>query len=49
MIPIDNRAMCRCIKEYIFNRTETFAGVSKSRFAEHFELIEKDKNHGTGI
>lgn len=77
MIPIENGAMCRCIKKYIFNRTETFPGViftvgetyevdlgttdssnlvaviqpnpyayvgmSKSRFAEHFELIEKEK------
>lgn len=77
MIPIKNRAMCRCIKEYIFHRTETFPGViftvgkiyevdlgttdgsdlvaviqpnpyayvgmSKSRFTEYFELIEKEK------
>ena len=83
MIPIENGAMCKCVKEYIFNRTETFKGViftvgetyevdlgitdgsdlvaviqpnpyayvgmSKSRFTEYFELIEKDKNHGTGI
>lgn len=27
MIPIKNGAMCKCIKEYIFNRTETFNGV----------------------
>lgn len=77
MIPIENGAMCKCIKEYIFNRTETFKGViftvgkiyevdlgttdgsdlvaviqpnpyayvgmSKSRFTEYFELIEKEK------
>ena len=24
MIPIENGAMCKCIKEYIFNRTITF-------------------------
>ena len=27
MIPIEKGAMCKCIKEYIFNRTETFKGV----------------------
>lgn len=77
MIPIEKGAMCKCIKEYIFNRTETFKGViftvgktyevdlgttdgsdlvaviqpnpyayvgmSKSRFTEYFELIEKEK------
>jgi len=28
MIPIENGAMCKCIKECIFNRTETFNGVT---------------------
>lgn len=27
MVPIENGAMCKCIKEYIFNRTLTFKGV----------------------
>lgn len=77
MIPIENRAGCKCIKEYIFNRTEAFNGViftvgeiyevdlgttdgsdllavikpnpyayvgmNKSRFAEHFIFLEKEK------
>ena len=28
MIPIKNGAMCKCIKEYIFNRTKTFNGAT---------------------
>ena len=28
MIPIKNVAMCKCIKEYIFNRTKTFNCVT---------------------
>ena len=28
MIPIENRAICKCVKEYIFNRTKTFNGVT---------------------
>lgn len=27
MIPIKNSAKCKCIKEYVFNRTESFQGV----------------------
>ena len=28
MIPIKNGAMCKCVKEYIFNHTKTFNGVT---------------------